>query len=140
MAEFFLMFVVFGILKVPFSVSSMSIFFPLFLSMPCSDLLCYALPPTYNFNLVLFLYLVFQAKCEAAYFIVVLHHLRSVVIAIRGTETAEDLITDGLCKECALSADDLDGLMKYLSVSLFLYVLLCICMGEWMMNHCLGDP
>ncbi|KAK4566888.1 hypothetical protein RGQ29_002938 [Quercus rubra] len=53
-----------------------------------------------------------QAKCEAAYFIVVLHHLRSVVIAIRGTETAEDLITDGLCKECALSADDLDGLMN----------------------------
>ncbi|KAM3702620.1 hypothetical protein ACB098_04G037800 [Castanea mollissima] len=53
-----------------------------------------------------------QAKCEAAYFIVVLHHLRSVVIAIRGTETAEDLITDGLCKECTLSADDLDGLMN----------------------------
>nr|XP_023928217.1 sn1-specific diacylglycerol lipase beta isoform X4 [Quercus suber]XP_023928218.1 sn1-specific diacylglycerol lipase beta isoform X4 [Quercus suber]XP_023928219.1 sn1-specific diacylglycerol lipase beta isoform X4 [Quercus suber] len=53
-----------------------------------------------------------QAKCEAAYFVVVLHHLRSVVIAIRGTETAEDLITDGLCKECALSADDLDGLMN----------------------------
>ncbi|KAF3974755.1 hypothetical protein CMV_001943 [Castanea mollissima] len=52
------------------------------------------------------------AKCEAAYFIVVLHHLRSVVIAIRGTETAEDLITDGLCKECTLSADDLDGLMN----------------------------
>lgn len=53
-----------------------------------------------------------QKKCQAAYFIVVLHHLRLVVIAVRGTETPEDLITDGLCKECTLSADDLDGLMN----------------------------
>ncbi|RDX62313.1 Sn1-specific diacylglycerol lipase alpha, partial [Mucuna pruriens] len=53
-----------------------------------------------------------QVKCEAAYFIVVLHQLRSVVIAIRGTETPEDLITDGLCKECTLSADDLAGLIN----------------------------
>ncbi|KAG7995216.1 hypothetical protein I3843_01G097100 [Carya illinoinensis] len=53
-----------------------------------------------------------QAKCEAAYFIVVLHHLRSVVVAVRGTETPEDLITDGLCKECILSAEDLHGLMN----------------------------
>ena len=52
----------------------------------------------------------------------VLHPLRLVVIAVRGTETPEDLITDGLCKECNLSADDLDGLMKYLSLSLS-----CIC-------------
>lgn len=53
-----------------------------------------------------------QAKFEAAYFIVVLHHLRLVVIAVRGTETPEDLITDGLCKECILSSEDLDGLMN----------------------------
>ncbi|XP_020240281.1 uncharacterized protein LOC109819091 isoform X2 [Cajanus cajan] len=53
-----------------------------------------------------------QVKCEAAYFIVVLHNLQSVVIAIRGTETPEDLITDGLCKECTLSADDLAGLIN----------------------------
>ncbi|XP_024027107.1 sn1-specific diacylglycerol lipase beta isoform X1 [Morus notabilis] len=53
-----------------------------------------------------------QAKCEAAYFVLVLHHLRSVVIAIRGTETPEDLIIDGLCRECILSAKDLDGLIN----------------------------
>ncbi|KAA8531338.1 hypothetical protein F0562_006047 [Nyssa sinensis] len=53
-----------------------------------------------------------QAKCEAAYFIVVLHHLKSVVISVRGTETPEDLITDGLGRECTLSAEDLDGLIN----------------------------
>ncbi|KAJ1382415.1 Fungal lipase-like domain [Sesbania bispinosa] len=53
-----------------------------------------------------------QVKCEAAYFIVVLHHLQSVIIAIRGTETPEDLITDGLCKECTLSPEDLAGLIN----------------------------
>lgn len=42
----------------------------------------------------------------------VLHHVKTVVIAVRGTETPEDLITDGLCRECVLSADDLDGLLK----------------------------
>ncbi|KAF7837101.1 sn1-specific diacylglycerol lipase beta isoform X1 [Senna tora] len=51
-----------------------------------------------------------QVKCEAAYFVVVLHHARCVLITIRGTETPEDLITDGLCKECTLSAEDLAGL------------------------------
>lgn len=51
-------------------------------------------------------------KCEAAYFIVVLHHMRSVVIAIRGTEGPEDLITDGLGKESSLSFKDLDGLIN----------------------------
>jgi hypothetical protein len=62
----------------------------------------------------------YQVKCEAAYFIVVLHHLQTVVIAIRGTETPEDLITDGLCKECTLSAEDLSGLIKYFFIlSLF---------------------
>ncbi|CAL0316295.1 unnamed protein product [Lupinus luteus] len=53
-----------------------------------------------------------QVKCEAAYFIVVLHHLQTVVIAIRGTETPEDLITDGLCKECTLCEEDLSGLIS----------------------------
>ncbi|KAK1271220.1 hypothetical protein QJS04_geneDACA014136 [Acorus gramineus] len=56
-----------------------------------------------------------QKKCEAAYFVVVLHHLKSVVIAVRGTETPEDLITDGLCRECILSADDLDETKGFLS-------------------------
>lgn len=62
--------------------------------------------------------ILFQGKCQAAYFVLVLHHLRSVVITVRGTETPEDLITDGLCRECILSANDLDGLIKYLSVSI----------------------
>ncbi|XVF37801.1 hypothetical protein REPUB_Repub20aG0042200 [Reevesia pubescens] len=53
-----------------------------------------------------------QKKCKAAYFVVVLHHLRSVVIAVRGTETPEDLIIDGLGLECPLSVMDLDGLLN----------------------------
>lgn len=53
-----------------------------------------------------------QAKREAAYFILALHHLNTVVIAVRGTETPEDLLTDGLGRECILSAEDLDGLIK----------------------------
>lgn len=55
---------------------------------------------------------VYQAKREAAYFAVVLHHLRCVVISVRGTETPEDLLTDVLCRECALSEADLDGLLN----------------------------
>lgn len=54
----------------------------------------------------------FQPKCEAAYFVVVLHDIRTVIISVRGTETPEDLITDGLCGECTLSPEDLDGLIK----------------------------
>uniref|UniRef100_A0ACD5WIU4 Uncharacterized protein n=2 Tax=Avena sativa TaxID=4498 RepID=A0ACD5WIU4_AVESA len=53
-----------------------------------------------------------QTKREAAYFVIVLHDLRTVVIAIRGTETLEDVITDGLCRECSLTMDDLDGLIN----------------------------
>lgn len=53
-----------------------------------------------------------QKKREAAYFVVVLHDLKTVVIAIRGTETPEDVITDGLCRECSLTMDDLDGLIN----------------------------
>ncbi|KAM7280528.1 hypothetical protein ACFE04_007662 [Oxalis oulophora] len=51
-------------------------------------------------------------KCEAAYFIVVLHEIKSVVISVRGTETPEDLITDGLGRECFLLSEDLDGLIN----------------------------
>jgi hypothetical protein len=45
------------------------------------------------------------------------------VISVRGTETPEDLITDGLGRECLLSREDLDGLIKHvpsLSLSLSL--------------------
>ncbi|XP_031406330.1 uncharacterized protein LOC116214946 [Punica granatum] len=59
-----------------------------------------------------------QRRCEAAYFIVVLHDLQTVVIAVRGTETPEDLLTDGLCKECPLSSEDLDGLINSNQVKL----------------------
>jgi hypothetical protein len=53
-----------------------------------------------------------QRKREAAYFVVVLHEKRTVLIGVRGTETPEDLITDGLCRECAFTKEDLDGLVK----------------------------
>ncbi|GLJ40845.1 hypothetical protein SUGI_0844840 [Cryptomeria japonica] len=55
---------------------------------------------------------VHQARREAAYFVVVVHHLQCVVIAVRGTETPEDLLTDGLCRECMLSEKDLHGLLN----------------------------
>ncbi|XP_074319737.1 uncharacterized protein LOC141656661 [Silene latifolia] len=53
-----------------------------------------------------------QAKCQASYFVVVLHHLSSLVIAVRGTETPEDLIIDGLCRETSLTIEDLDGIIN----------------------------
>ncbi|KAH9325411.1 hypothetical protein KI387_005589, partial [Taxus chinensis] len=56
---------------------------------------------------------VHQARREAAYFAVVVHHLQCIVIAVRGTETPEDLLTDGLCRECMLSEADLYGLLKH---------------------------
>ncbi|XP_048500532.1 uncharacterized protein LOC104893624 isoform X4 [Beta vulgaris subsp. vulgaris] len=58
----------------------------------------------------------YTGKCQAAYFIVVLHDIRSVVIAVRGTETPEDLITDGLCRETFLTMEDLDGLISGLHI------------------------
>ncbi|KAL8120157.1 hypothetical protein AgCh_017336 [Apium graveolens] len=58
-----------------------------------------------------------MAKCKATYFIVVLHHLKSVVIAVRGTESPEDLITDALCRECYLTAEELDGLRRYAALA-----------------------
>nr|CAB3484933.1 unnamed protein product [Digitaria exilis] len=54
-----------------------------------------------------------QSRREAAYFVVVLHDKQTLVIGVRGTETPEDLITDGLCRECAFTMEDLDGLIKY---------------------------
>lgn len=54
-----------------------------------------------------------QTRREAAYFMVALHEERTIVITVRGTETPEDLLTDGLCRECNLSSEDLDGLVKY---------------------------
>ncbi|KAI3764519.1 hypothetical protein L2E82_14530 [Cichorium intybus] len=54
---------------------------------------------------------VYQARCEAAYFVVVLHNIKSVVICVRGTETPEDLLTDGLSRECVLATEDIDGLI-----------------------------
>ncbi|XP_044966968.1 diacylglycerol lipase-beta-like isoform X4 [Hordeum vulgare subsp. vulgare] len=53
-----------------------------------------------------------QSKREAAYFVVVLHDKKTVLIGVRGTETPEDLITDGLCRECAFTMEDLDGLVN----------------------------
>ncbi|CAH8308960.1 unnamed protein product [Eruca vesicaria subsp. sativa] len=55
-------------------------------------------------------------KCKATYFVVVLHYLRCVVIAVRGTETAEDLITDGLGRACSLTPEDLNGLTNHIHV------------------------
>ncbi|XP_076905914.1 uncharacterized protein LOC143561826 [Bidens hawaiensis] len=52
-----------------------------------------------------------QTRCEAAYFVVVHHKIKSVVICVRGTETPEDLLTDGLSRECLLSTQDIDGLI-----------------------------
>ena len=40
---------------------------------------------------------------------VVLHELKTVVVAVRGTETPEDLIIDGLGRECPLAPSDLSG-------------------------------
>ncbi|EHA8589271.1 hypothetical protein COCNU_scaffold008808G000040 [Cocos nucifera] len=44
-----------------------------------------------------------ETKREAAYFVVVLHDQRSIIIAVRGTETPEDLITDGLYDSSEMS-------------------------------------
>ncbi|CAN1247844.1 hypothetical protein LINPERPRIM_LOCUS6513 [Linum perenne] len=53
-----------------------------------------------------------QEKCEAAYFILVVQESKTVVVAVRGTETPEDLITDGLGRVCPLSRADLEGLLN----------------------------
>ncbi|CAN1732026.1 Diacylglycerol lipase-alpha [Linum perenne] len=59
-----------------------------------------------------------QEKCEAAYFILVVQESKTVVVAVRGTETPEDLITDGLGRVCPLSRADLEGLLKHQNVEL----------------------
>jgi hypothetical protein len=44
------------------------------------------------------------------------------MISVRGTETPEELITDGLGRECLLSIEDLDGLIKHVpSLSLSIH-------------------
>ncbi|MCO5583524.1 hypothetical protein L7F22_037435 [Adiantum nelumboides] len=60
---------------------------------------------------------VHQAKRECAYFVIVVHELRSVVIAVRGTETPEDLLTDGLGRESILTDSDLAGLFESVKIS-----------------------
>ena len=49
---------------------------------------------------------------ETVYFVVVLRQSQTLVVAVRGTETPEDLLTDGLGRECKLSDSDLLGLLK----------------------------
>ena len=44
----------------------------------------------------------------------VVHHLRCVIVAVRGTESPEDLLTDGLGKESMLNQIDL-GFLTYVS-------------------------
>ncbi|KAJ7517256.1 hypothetical protein O6H91_21G016100 [Diphasiastrum complanatum] len=55
---------------------------------------------------------VHQKNREAVYFVIVLQHLRCVLVTVRGTETPEDLLTDGLCRECKLSDSDLSAFLK----------------------------
>lgn len=55
---------------------------------------------------------VLQTKRESAYFVVVLKKLRVVLVAVRGTETPEDLLTDGLSKVSKLADSDLLGLLE----------------------------
>ncbi|CAI5950584.1 unnamed protein product [Closterium sp. NIES-64] len=51
-----------------------------------------------------------EAAGQAVYFVVVLHQLRLVVVAVRGTESLEDMIIDGLGRECPLSDADMGGI------------------------------
>lgn len=53
-----------------------------------------------------------KANREAVYFVVALHKLKILLVAVRGTETCEDLLTDGLGRESELSDSDLLGLLK----------------------------
>jgi hypothetical protein len=46
--------------------------------------------------------------------VAVVHDLRCVIVAVRGTESPEDLLTDGLGKESILDETDL-GFLKYVS-------------------------
>lgn len=60
---------------------------------------------------------VYQAKRECAYFVTVVHRLQCVIVAVRGTETPEDLLTDGLGRECMLMESDLHGLLQSENIS-----------------------
>ncbi|XP_024522303.1 uncharacterized protein LOC9645783 [Selaginella moellendorffii] len=50
---------------------------------------------------------------ETVYFVIELKELKLVVGAVRGTETPEDLFTDGLGRECILADTDYHGLLIY---------------------------
>ena len=50
-----------------------------------------------------------QSSAQAVFFVCVLHHCRRVVVAVRGTETPEDLLIDGLGRERPLTKADLAG-------------------------------
>ncbi|XP_024517197.1 uncharacterized protein LOC9630232 isoform X2 [Selaginella moellendorffii] len=51
-----------------------------------------------------------QRNRETVYFVIELKELKLVVVAVRGTETPEDLLTDGLGRECILADADFQGL------------------------------
>ncbi|EFJ11321.1 hypothetical protein SELMODRAFT_126601, partial [Selaginella moellendorffii] len=51
-----------------------------------------------------------QRNRETVYFVIELKELKLVVVAVRGTETPEDLLTDGLGRECILADTDFQGL------------------------------
>ncbi|GBG68218.1 hypothetical protein CBR_g2768 [Chara braunii] len=55
-----------------------------------------------------------QANNESVYFVIALADVRMVVVCVRGTETPEDLITDGLGRECILTETDLGGALSHL--------------------------
>ncbi|EFJ06123.1 hypothetical protein SELMODRAFT_448914 [Selaginella moellendorffii] len=50
---------------------------------------------------------------ETVYFVIELKELKLVVGAVRGTETPEDLFTDGLGRECILADTDYHGLLMF---------------------------
>lgn len=89
-------------------------------------LICFRINASESFSSVHVIILLWQENCKATYFVVVLHYLRCVVIAVRGTETAEDLITDGLGRACSLTAEDLEGLTKSVYISFFLLKLIIV--------------
>lgn len=53
-----------------------------------------------------------QTARQSAYFVVVLKKLKIVLVAVRGTETPEDLLTDGLSEDTPLTDSDLQWLLK----------------------------
>lgn len=58
-----------------------------------------------------------QTARQSAYFVVVLKKLKIVLVAVRGTETPEDLLTDGLSEDTPLTDSDLQWLLKGPNIS-----------------------